>query len=180
MVLLTRYQASRPTRPTTTIWNTQPRITGSFQGATLVRGVEPSASTAIGYFPCRRRLMRAPLSLSIAVSVRGNCPLATLSLPSTVLADRRRVLQAALGPQIVQAAVDFQHRAGTDVALEALAVVPDLLDDVVDPLLVDPQRLAHARRHAEDALDRRIVAFQHVVDVLGIDAVFLGLDHGVE
>src|SRR5215470_17483856 len=178
MVLLTRYQASRPTRPTTTIWNTQPRITGSFQGATLVRGVEPSASTAIGYFPCRRA-MRAPLSLSIGVSVRGNRPLTTLSLPSTVLADRRRVLQAALGPQIVQAAVDFQHRAGTDVALEALAVVPDLLDDVVDPLLVDPQRLAHARCDAEDALDAGILALQHLVDVLRIDAVLFGLHHGV-
>src|SRR5262249_7760160 len=131
MVLLTRYQARRATRPTTTIWNTQPRTTGSFQGATLVRGVEPSASTAIGYVPCRRRVIRAPLSLSIAVSVRRNRPLATLSLQAAVLPDRRGVLQAALGPQIVQAAVDFQHRAGTDVALEAFAVIPDLLDDVV-------------------------------------------------
>src|SRR5215813_6184780 len=80
--------------------------------------------------------------------------------------DRRGVLQAALGPQPVEAALDLERRAHAEVALEALAVVPDLLDDGVDPLLVDPQCLAHARRHAEDALDRRVVAFQHVVDVL--------------
>src|SRR5215468_1797122 len=78
MVLLTRYQARRATRPTTTIWNTQPRTTGSFQGATLVRGVDPSASTAIGYFPCRPQLARAAPSLSIAVSVEGNRSLATI------------------------------------------------------------------------------------------------------
>ena len=42
---------------------------------------------------------------------------------------------------------------------KTLAVVTDLLDDVVDPLLVDPERLAHARRHAEDALDRRDCRF---------------------
>src|SRR5262245_2643204 len=88
------------------------------------------------------------------------------------LADRRGVLQAALGPQRVLAAGDLERRALADVALEHLAVVTDLLDDVVDPLLVDAERLAHARRDAEDALDGRVVALQHLVDVLGGDAVF--------
>src|SRR5471030_2805217 len=82
------------------------------------------------------------------------------------LADRRRVLQAAVLPQSVQAAVDLEHRARADIALEALAVVTDQLDDVVDPLLVEPERLAHARGDAEDALDRGIVTLQHLVDVL--------------
>src|SRR4051812_38329274 len=95
-------------------------------------------------------------------------------------ADRRGVLQAALGPQRVQATLDLERAAHADVAVEALAVVTDLLDDVVDPLLVDAERLAHARRRAEDALDGGIVALQHLVDVLGRDAVFLRLDHGVE
>src|SRR5688572_27117604 len=96
------------------------------------------------------------------------------------LPDRRGVLQAALGPQLVQAAVDLERRLRAEVAVEALAVVTDLLDDGVDPLLVDPQRLAHAGRDAEDALDGGVVALKHLVDVLGIDTVLLGLDHGIE
>src|SRR5581483_12394348 len=96
------------------------------------------------------------------------------SLPST---DRLGVLQAALGPQFVEAAVDLEDRACADIAVEALAVIADLLDDVDDPLLVDTKRLAHAGGDAEDALDRRVVALQHLVDVLGVDAVFLGLEH---
>src|SRR6201991_2790241 len=98
----------------------------------------------------------------------------------TALADGRSVLQPALRPEIVQPAVDLEDRAHADVAVEALAVVTDLLDDVVDPLLVDSERLAHARRRAEDALDGGVLALQHVVDVLRRDAVLLRLDHGVE
>ena len=41
--------------------------------------------------------------------------------------DRRGVLQAALRPQLVEAALDPQRRAPADVALEALAVVPTCL-----------------------------------------------------
>src|ERR1700731_4114824 len=87
-----------------------------------------------------------------------------------LLANRRSVLQPALGPQVVEAAVDLEDRARTDIALEAFAVVADLLDDVEDPRLVDAQRLAHARRHAEDALDRGVLALQHLVHGLGTDA----------
>src|SRR5215813_11377195 len=46
-------------------------------------------------------------------------------------ADRRGVLQAALGPQHVEAARDLERRALTDVALEDLAVVADMLDDAI-------------------------------------------------
>src|SRR5476649_520309 len=95
------------------------------------------------------------------------------------LADRFCVLQAALAPQRVQATLDLERAAHADVALEALAVVTDLLDDVVDPLLVDAERLAHAGRDAEDALDRGILALHHFVDILRRDVVFLGLDHCV-
>src|SRR5215207_1824339 len=85
------------------------------------------------------------------------------------LTNRRSVLQPALRPEIVQATVDLEERAHADVAVEALAVVTDLLDDVVDPLLVDAERLAHAGRDAKDALDARVIALQHLVDVLGVD-----------
>src|SRR5437764_3535529 len=54
------------------------------------------------------------------------------------------VLQTALAPQLVQAALDLERAARADIALEGFAVIPALLDDGVDPLLVDPERLAHA------------------------------------
>src|SRR6185295_3294730 len=44
----------------------------------------------------------------------------------TSLADRRRVHQAALGPEVVQAAREAER---LQVRVEALAVVADLLDD---------------------------------------------------
>src|SRR4029450_10535132 len=98
----------------------------------------------------------------------------TVSLQSTLelldaereLPNRRGVLQAALGPELVQATVDLEQGVLADIAVEALAVVTDLLDDVVDPLLVDAERLAHARRDTEDALDGGILALQHLIDVL--------------
>src|SRR5690242_21840801 len=101
-----------------------------------------------------------------------------LSTSCTALPDRHGVLQAAVLPQRIQAALDLERRPHADVALEALAVIADLLDDVVGPLLVDAERLAHPGRHAEQTLDAGIVALQHFVDVLRGDAVLLGLDHG--
>src|SRR3990167_1440347 len=108
----------------------------------------------------------------------GGLPWSCQSLADCRSADWWGVLQAALRPQLVHAAIDLEDAVLADVAVEALAVVTDLLDDVVDPLLVEAERLAHARRDAEDALDRRVVALQHLVDVLGVDAVLLGLEHG--
>src|SRR6187455_1011102 len=77
--------------------------------------------------------------------------------------DRRGILQTALRPKLVEAALDLERRALADIALEALAVVADLLDDVVDPLLVDTGRLAHAGRDAQDTLDAGVIALQHLV-----------------
>src|SRR5436190_7607198 len=100
--------------------------------------------------------------------------------PNRLLPDRRGILQAALGPQSVRATLDLERAAHADIAIEALAVVADLLDDGVDPFLVEAERLAHAGGDAEDALDGGVVALGHLVDVGRGDTVFLGLDHGVE
>src|SRR3546814_3328136 len=62
--------------------------------------------------------------------------------------------------------------------LEGLAIVADLLDDVVGPLLVQSKTLAHFAGHAQDALDVRVGAFGHFIDVLGRDAVLFGFQHG--
>src|SRR5262249_23175191 len=52
-----------------------------------------------------------------------------------VLAHWRRVHQAAVLPQLVQAAIDLERAVLAEIAVEAFAVIPDLLDDVDDPLL---------------------------------------------
>src|SRR5215467_8012850 len=49
-------------------------------------------------------------------------------------ADRRSVLQAALVPELVQPAGKAQRRLQADIALEAFAVIADILDDVVGPV----------------------------------------------
>src|SRR5205814_8417388 len=69
-------------------------------------------------------------------------------------AERDRVHQPAVGPQRILAALELQPCVLADIALEAVAVIPDLLDDVVHPLLVDADRLALARSDAEAAPDR--------------------------
>jgi FAD binding domain len=46
-------------------------------------------------------------------------------------AEWHRVHEAALAPERVDAALDLERRAHADIALEAVAIVPDLLHDLV-------------------------------------------------
>src|ERR1700719_398686 len=103
--------------------------------------------------------------------------LATAAPPS---ADRHRVDQPALGPQIVVAALELERRAEAEMLVEDLAVIADQLDRVVGPFLVEPQGLAHARCPAEHALDVGGFALRHLVDVLLREALFLGLHHRID
>src|SRR6476660_1361338 len=57
-------------------------------------------------------------------------------------ADRQAVLEAALGPQRVLTALDLQLRAFADGLLEDLAVVADVLDDPVSPVVRQVDGLA--------------------------------------
>src|SRR5262249_57259224 len=61
---------------------------------------------------------------------------------------RWRVLDAALGPEPVDAAADAELRARSHVALEHFAIVADLLDDAHRPVL------GQTELFAEIALDR--------------------------
>src|SRR3546814_2360575 len=61
-------------------------------------------------------------------------------------AHRRCVNDAAVLVLGVQAALEGDRRAGADELLEHLAVVADLLDDVVGPFVVEPEHLAHVDR----------------------------------
>src|SRR6185295_7378677 len=96
-------------------------------------------------------------------------------------ADWRRILQPALAPEFVEAASEPERRLLADVAFEALAVIADLLDDVVGPVLREPSHLTHLVFDAEHAPDFRILGFPlHVVDVGLGDALLLGDQHDVE
>src|SRR5262245_9338533 len=93
---------------------------------------------------------------------------------------RRRVLDAALGPEPVDATADAELRARSHVALEYFAVVADLLDDAHDPVLGQAKLLAEIALDAQQAPDLRLVRLQCFVDILGGYAELLGIDHGIE
>src|SRR5476651_1694279 len=96
-------------------------------------------------------------------------------LPS---AHRRRDHRAALRPERIDAAAELERRALAQIALEALAVIADLFDDVVGPLLVEAEDLAVAVDHAQEALDVEIARRQRFVDVGLADTALLRLEHG--
>src|SRR3954452_18108479 len=91
-----------------------------------------------------------------------------------VSADRRRVLEATFGPQRVEAARDLQRRALPDVLLEDLAVISDMLDDPVAPVLGQPELLAVIAFGPEQALHIRIGGFHLLVDIRLGHAQLLG------
>src|ERR1039458_8069652 len=92
-------------------------------------------------------------------------------------ADRRRVLDAALVPQFVQTAVDFQRRVLPDIAFERLAVIADELDDADRPVLAQAQLLAVIAFGADETLDFRIGRFRHFIDIRLCDPQLFGVDH---
>src|SRR5690606_15344369 len=49
------------------------------------------------------------------------------------------VLQAALGPELVEAARDLERALLADIALEELAVIADALDDLDREVVVEPE-----------------------------------------
>src|SRR5215213_956758 len=94
-------------------------------------------------------------------------------------ADRRRVLQAALCPERILAALDLERRALADVLLEDLAVVPDMLDDAERPVVRQADGLAELALRSEHALDLGVVVLGHLVDVRLGDTELFRVDHGV-
>src|SRR5467141_2120789 len=91
------------------------------------------------------------------------------------LAQRRRVHQSALVPQAVQAALEAER---LEVRVEALAVIADLLHDLVGPPVVHAEQRAQVAARAGEALDRRARALRLRVDVPRAQAELLGLEHG--
>src|SRR3954463_7877916 len=96
-----------------------------------------------------------------------------------VSADRRRVLEATFGPQRVEAARDLERRALPDILLEHLAVISDVLDDAISPILGQPELLAVVTFGTEQAFDVRVGGFHLLIDVRLGHAQFLGRHHRV-
>src|SRR5690606_9601241 len=72
-------------------------------------------------------------------------------------AHRRCVLQTTLVPQGIEATLDLQLAAGTDVAIEDFRIVADLLDDLYGPVLRQLQVLAEVTLGAQQAGDVRVL-----------------------
>src|SRR5690348_15716505 len=76
------------------------------------------------------------------------------------LSDRRRVLNAAGIPELVQAARDVQARLGSDVTLIDLAVIADMLDDAHGPVLAEAEVGTVSAFVADEPHDVRLLRFQ--------------------
>src|SRR5262245_61493688 len=93
-------------------------------------------------------------------------------------ADRWRVLDSALVPEVVQATGDTELGAGADIAVEGFTVVADMLDDTHYPVLGEAELFAEIAVGTKHALEIRFVGLDHLVDILLGDAQFLGIEHG--
>src|SRR5690606_12478688 len=81
---------------------------------------------------------------------------ALLPLPATPSAHRRRVVQPALGPQAVEAALDAETAVGAEMARKELAVIADGSDDPHRPVAVEPEYATPASLGAEQPTDARV------------------------
>src|SRR5690606_30192354 len=101
----------------------------------------------------------------VAAAGEGGSSPAAFSIVAFRLADRHAVLQAALGPQRVDAAGDLERAARADIALEDLAVIAGRLDDLDHPVVVEAEIGADLGfgLGAEQAADVGAGAFLHLV-----------------
>src|SRR5450755_1425332 len=106
---------------------------------------------------------RSGPSASPAMIAASPCPAATES------ADRRRVLNAPLGPQRIEAARDLERGPRADIAVEHVAVISHQLDDAQGPILGEPETLTEIIFDAEQTPDLGIVRLHLLVDIRLVD-----------
>src|SRR5260221_149942 len=132
------------------------------------------------FLSCRRQRTRGISRLSSWRSVKPR-PLpfnrSLIFQNAKASADRWRVLDATLAPEIVEAAGDAELGAGADIAIEGFAVVADRFDDPRYPILGEAELFAEIAVGAEGALEFGLVGLGHVVDVVLGDAELFGIDH---
>src|SRR3954454_24159485 len=84
------------------------------------------------------------------------------------LPDRRRVLNAAGAPELIQPARNSELRSGTEIALVEFAVISDMADDAHGPILCQPEPFAICAFSAHQPHHVRLLRFQRLVDVLEV------------
>ena len=94
--------------------------------------------------------------------------------------DRRGEEQAAVDPERVLAAGHGDAGLGAEIAVEDLAVVADLRDDVGDEAGGEADRGTEVALEAEEAADGDGLGGRERADVGGGDAELLGVDQGEE
>src|SRR5580698_1330989 len=126
----------------------------------------------------REKRRRGRATSARAISAIGRpVAAATHSQATWPSANGQTVLQAALGPQRVEAARDLQRRALADVALKNFAVIADRLDDAIGPVVGEPEPFTELAFEAEQAADFRIGGVLLIVDIGLVDAELFGVEH---
>src|SRR3984893_18684755 len=93
---------------------------------------------------------------------------------------RRRVLNPAGAPELVEAARNFQLRFRSDIAVVDFAVIADVADDAHGPVLGQPKLLAVIAFGADQPHHVGILRLQRLVDVFRVNAELFGVDHRVQ
>src|SRR3954464_252826 len=88
--------------------------------------------------------------------------------------------QPAVLPELVLSAREAKPRALTEMALEDLAIVSDLLDRLIGPVGGEAVLLSEVVADAEQALDLGHLALLHLLDIRLRDAEFFGRDQREE
>src|SRR6185312_11227527 len=79
----------------------------------------------------------------------------------------------------IEPARDLERRALPDIALKTLAVIADVLDDAVGPIVGQPNRLAELALDAEEPPHLGIGRFELLVDIAFGDAELFGVEHSL-
>ena len=93
-------------------------------------------------------------------------PLPAVNLRGVRSADWRRVLDAALRPQLVQAALNLERRAQPHIPFERLAIVADLFDEAHGPRRAPAELCAERAFGSAKPLALRMDGFQRLTALL--------------
>src|SRR6185503_16728774 len=90
-----------------------------------------------------------------------------------VLAERRRVHQTAIGPQIILSTSQTIRR---EIAFEHFTIVTHQLDRAIDKVIAQAKLGAKFAFHAKQTPYDRVFAGEEIIDVRRGNAMFLSLD----
>src|SRR4051812_44937694 len=108
--------------------------------------------------------------------LRG-APLGNSRLAWNFSPDRRRVLNPAGAPELIEPARNLELGFAADVAFIDFAVIADMPDDARGPIPRQPKLLAVGAFGADQPHHIGFLRLQRFVDILGGNAEFFGVDH---